>query len=113
MIVASATVRSNFCGLSAKPGATMVAHQERHRQFHEDGDRSEHGEQNAEHFFGKALGAVHAVGFDLLGKQRHEGGVEGAFGEQPAKRVGKLEGGVEGVGDRPGAERCGHQHLAA
>ena len=25
MIVASATVRSNFCGLSTKPGATMVA----------------------------------------------------------------------------------------
>ena len=56
--------------------------------------------------------AVHAVGLDLLGEERHEGGVEGALGEQPAERVGKLEGGVEGVGDRPGAERGRHQHLA-
>jgi hypothetical protein len=89
----------------------QVAHDQRHRQFHGDGQRQQRREQDAEHLFGKALGAVGAVRLDLLGKERHEGSVEGSFGKQPAKGVGELEGGVEGVGDRPGAECGRHQHL--
>ncbi len=55
--------------------------EQRHAQLHDHRDQEQHGEQNAEHFLGKPLGAVDAVGLDLLGKQRHEGGVEGTLGK--------------------------------
>ncbi len=78
-------------------------HQQRHGQFHGDGDQHQHREEDAEDLLGEALGALDAVRFDLLGKKRHEGGVESAFGEETAKEVRKTEGGVEDVGHRPRA----------
>ena len=79
-------------------------HDKRHREFHQDGEHGQHRKQDAEHFFREAPRTVGTVGLDLLGEQRHEGGVEGAFREQPAERVGKLEGGIKGARHRAGAE---------
>jgi hypothetical protein len=46
------------------------------------------------------------------GASRHEGGSEGALGEDGAEMVGKPESDEEGVGDRPGAQDRGHDHVA-
>ena len=61
------------------------------------------------------------VGEELCGRQarllesarisRHEGGSEGAFGEDGAEMVGQPEGDEEGVGHRSGAEDRGHDHV--
>ncbi len=88
------------------------SHDEGHRKFHHDGQEQEHGKEHAEHFFGKATRAVHAVLFDFLGKKRHESGVEGAFGKKSSKGVRETESGIEGVGHRTGAECRRHEHLA-
>ncbi len=79
---------------------------ERHRQFHGDRQQKKNGEEDAEDLLGKAPGAVHAVRLDLLGEKRHEGRIERPFGKKPAEGVRQPEGGVEGIGDRAGAE-CG------
>ncbi|MNS74382.1 hypothetical protein D3C72_1078570 [compost metagenome] len=49
------------------------AHDERHRQFHQDRQRQEHGEENTEDLLGKAPCALHAIRLDFLGEKRHEG----------------------------------------
>ena len=47
-----------------------------------------------------------ALALQRAGEERDEGGVERALREQAAEQVREAEGGVEGVGDRPGAERA-------
>ncbi|MNT07797.1 hypothetical protein D3C72_1425150 [compost metagenome] len=93
-------------------GGNQVADDERHRQFHGHRQEQKHGEENAEDFLGEAPRPFHAVRLDLLGKERHEGGIEGALGKEPAKGIGQAEGRVEGIGDRPCAERCRHEGFA-
>lgn len=88
------------------------AHDERHRQFHQDRQSQKYGEQNAENFFGKASCTLHAVRLDFLGKKRHEGRVERAFGKKAPEGVREPEGSIEGIGDRAGTDGCGHQGLA-
>ena len=76
------------------------------------GQRGEHEEQRSEHVLGETPRGILALALQRAGVERDEGGVEGALGEQPAEQIGEAEGGIEGVGDRPGAERAGHHHLA-
>ena len=53
----------------------------------------------------KRLGGRRPLALEGAREHRHEAGVEGALGEQPAQEVGQLEGDEEGVGERPGAEQ--------
>ncbi len=50
--------------------------------------------------------------FQRAREKRNEGGVERPFREEAAEQVGKAEGEVERVRDRPDAERRGHHHFA-
>ena len=49
---------------------------------------------------------------EALGKERDEGGIEGALGKQPAKQIGNAEGDEKGVGHGGGAEHGGDQNVA-
>ena len=55
--------------------------------------------------FGPALLADAGIG-------RHEGGVEGAFGEDGAEMIGQPQRDEEGIGHRPGAEHRGQHDVA-
>ncbi len=76
----------------------------------DDRDHQDHREQPRERFLGKGTRIL--SGFQPLCEDRHEGGVERAFGKEPAKGVREPESGIEGVGYWTGAERCRHEHLA-
>ncbi|MNH91028.1 hypothetical protein D3C73_435790 [compost metagenome] len=98
-------------GVVGKTRRDDETHQPWHGEFHDNGDEEERRKEHPEDLFRKALGALDTVGLDFFRKQRHEGGVEGAFGKQPAKQVRKTEGGIEDVRHRPCAERCRHRRL--
>jgi hypothetical protein len=72
----------------------------------------QHHEQHGKDLFGEAARRLLALAFQAPGEQRHEGGVEGALAEQAPEQVGKAERHHEGVGDRPGAQHRGHEHVA-
>ena len=61
---------------------------------------------------GEGARRLPALALQALGKQRHEGGIEGALAEQAAEQVGKAEGDEEGVRHRPAAQRGGDQDVA-
>src|SRR5690606_14055937 len=84
----------------------------RHGKLHADGDDHQRRKEDAEYLFRKTLGALDAVRLYLLGKERHECGVERTFGEKPAKEVRKAEGGVEHIGHRTGSKRRRHEGFA-
>ncbi len=63
----------------------------------------------------RSANSAGALGPALLadaGIGRHEGGVEGAFGEDGAEMIGQAEGDEKGVGRRPGAEDRGQHDVA-
>ncbi len=93
-------------------GSNHRAHDERHRQFHQDRQGQQHREQDAEDLFRKAPCAFHAIRFDFLGEKRHEGRVECTLGEKPPEGIGKAESGVESIRHRPGADGGCHQRFA-
>ena len=81
----------------------------------EEREREQHdvdGEQRRGDLVGEAPRRRLAVLLERAGIGRHEGGVEGAFGENGAEMVGQAEGDEEGVGDGAGAENGGHDHVA-
>ena len=104
--------QQQLVGIVREARRDRVPDDEGHRQFHGDGQQQQHAEQDAEDLFGEFLGAGDAVRLDLLGEERHEGGVEGTLREQPPERIGELECRIEGFRHRPGAERGGHHHFA-
>ena len=52
------------------------------------------------------------AGLELLGKERHEGGVERPFGKEAAEHVGQREGHEEGLGHRARAHERRDQDVA-
>ena len=87
-------------------------HEERHGDLDDRGDDKQRRQQAAQRLLSEAARFRLAVAFQRLGEQRHEGGIESALGEQTAEQVGEAEGDEEGIGDRPGAERGGDEHVA-
>ena len=85
---------------------------ERHRHHCRCREQEEPGQQHGEHFDGKGPGLLVAVSLDALGKQRHEGIVEGTFRKKCAEEIGKALGDEESLRDGPGAERKGNQLVA-
>ena len=83
-----------------------------HADLGDDGDDEERRGERGERFFGETARLGDAVGLMDLGEERHEGRGEGAFGEEAAEEIGKALGDEEGLGDRPGAERGGDEHVA-
>lgn len=65
-------------------------------------DREQHCAQNLPE---ECVGAALALGLLDAQPQRHEGGVERAFGQQPTKEVGDLQNGEERVGRNARAQR--------
>ena len=61
---------------------------------------------------GEAPRLVLALALERAREQRHEGGVEGALGEQPAEEIGELEADEEAVGHRRGAEHARDHEVA-
>ena len=107
----SATAMSKRVGSLTKPGARMLTtqgvKQERERKQHEvDGDECR-GDAVGEEF-----GRVDASLLEDARIGRHEGGGEGALGEDGAEMVGQAEGDEEGVGHGACAEHRGHDHVA-
>ena len=52
------------------------------------------------------------IAFDLLGEHRHKGHVEGAFGEEPAEKVGERESDQESLGNGASAQCRSNQDVA-
>jgi hypothetical protein len=71
----------------------------------QDQEDDEGGEQAGEGVLREAHRVFAAFLRDHAGEQRHEGGAEGAFGEQRAEQVRQAEGDEEGVAGGAGAER--------
>jgi len=46
-----------------------------------------------------------------LAKKRHEGRIEGAFGEERAEEVGEAKGNDESLRNEAGADDVGHHHI--
>ena len=100
----SSTASAKRPGSLAKPGAssaiTAGVNSERNRQQHDLA-----GEQQREDAVGEQLAPDQrrpSLADARIG--RHEGGVEGAFGEDRAEMIGQPQRDEEGIGDRPGAE---------
>ncbi len=74
-----------------------------HGQLGHEGDRQGHGQQGGHGVGGQHVGRLLAVALQGLGIGGHEGGGEGALGEDAAEQVGEGEGGGVGVGDEGGA----------
>ena len=107
----SCTERSNFSGSSAKPGA--ITYMRSGMAICASAVKtSSQANITAIDVFGKALGIRLAAAFEPLGEQRHEGRIEGAFGEERAEQVGKAEGDDEGLRHRPGADHGSGHHVA-
>ena len=58
-----------------------------------------------------ARGGLPAL-LQTAGEERHEGGIEGALGEQAPEQVGQAEGDEERVRHRPGPDRRRDQNIA-
>ena len=107
----SSTARSNFSGVASKPGAkpymssgmAISAMTVSASRMKTSPDSASSANTRAEFL---------ALALEPLGKQGHEGRVECALAEQPAKQVGEAERDEEGVGDRSAAERGGDQYVA-
>ena len=74
-------------------------------------DHQQRGERG-QRFGGETEGGLLALALMGAGEERHEGRGEGAFGEEAAEEIGQALGDEEGIGDRPGAERGGDEHVA-
>ena len=98
-------------GVARKARRQHVDHRRREQQRH----RQQHDlarQQQREDAVGKHSGARGAALRADAGIGRHEGGVEGAFGEDGAEMIGQPEGDEKGVGHRPGAEHRGQDDVA-
>src|SRR5690606_28706984 len=82
-----------------------------HHQLHTDRKDQKRREQDAQNLLGEPARTFHAVRFDLAGKERHEGGIEGALREKPPKQVRKAERRIERIRDRARPKRRSHQRL--
>jgi len=76
------------------------------------GDQQQHPAQGAGHARHQLAQVFMRTGFLHFGEHRHEGGGEGALGEQPAQEIGDPEGHPEGIGHRIGAEGRGDDLVA-
>ena len=85
-------------------------HQPRHGDLaeHHEGDE-QHGEAR-EGLAGESARRLR-IGVETLGKERDEGRVERALGEQPAEHVGNAEGHEKGIRHRRGAEHGRDQNV--
>ena len=83
----------------------------RHRDFGDRHHAEKAPQQNTKRIFRERAGGG-AVAFKAGREQRHERGVESAFGEQAAKQVGQLERDDPGVHPEARAEKRGDQHIA-
>jgi hypothetical protein len=68
--------------------------------------------RDRQYFLGKTARCIAAAFRHVPGKQRHKGGIERAFGEEPAKEVRQLEGDKKCVGYRAGTQRGRDQDIA-
>ncbi len=108
---ASSTARANFSGIAGEAGGEQQ-HQPRHGDLAEQNDGDVQDHQAGQRLAGERPRRVRAVGVKTLGEERDEGGIERAFGKQPAEHAGDAERDEEGVGDVGGAEHGGNQHIA-
>ena len=90
-------------------------HQPHHRRHEDEGEDQQHelgeDEEGEDPVGEDQRGVLPALGRDL-GEARHEGGGEGALGEDGAELVGNAEGDEEGIRQRPGAEDRGEHQVA-
>ena len=105
MIRVSATASANLAGSPAKPGA-MIRITAGMKISPTRTKSEQRREQHRERILGKGAGGVLAVLGHGAGEQRHEGGAEGALGEQAAEQVRQALRDEERVRHRPGAEQA-------
>ena len=108
---ASSTTSANFSGSSAEARREQQ-HEPWHSDLAEDGERDEDESKTGERLSGEGARRFEPVGVHAPGKERDEGRIEGAFGEQASKHVRHAEGDEEGIGHERGAEHRGNQHVA-
>ena len=99
----SSTASAKRPGSSRKARRQHVDHRRREHQRH----RQQHDlarEQQREDAVGEKSRARGAALLADAGIGRHEGGVEGAFGEDRAEMIGQAQRHEKGVGHRPGAQ---------
>ena len=76
------------------------------------GQGQQHEKEDRQGLLGEASRRLRAFLFQAAREERHEGRVEGAFGEDPPEHVGKAEGDEKGVGRHAGAQHRGDQDVA-
>jgi len=86
--------------------------QPRHRDLRDRGDEKQHGNQARHGLLRERVRGFLAIRLEALGKERHEGRIEGALGEQSAEQVRDSEGDDERIRDRARAEHRGDQDVA-
>ena len=85
---------------------------QRHGQHGQRRQQDQEGQQDGQHFFGEPRCRRLALAFQPAGKQRNEGSVECSFGKQPAKQIWKPERNHKCIGNQPGSNDAGHEHVA-
>ncbi len=100
-----------LAGRGIKPGRDHPHHR-RHEDFAEEDKAEQHREQDGKGFLGKVAHRRLAAFGQRPRGQRHEGGAEGAFGEQAAEQVGQPLRDEERVGHRSRPEDRRGQDVA-
>ena len=90
----------------------QAAHQPGHRELAQDHHAGQHQRQHRQGLAREPGRGGRPLGGAEPAVERHEGGGEGALGEQAAQEVGELQADEEGVGDRPGAQCRSDQEVA-
>lgn len=83
-----------------------------HDDFHQRHEDGQHQPHHREGSAGEDVSLCLAVLLKRLRVQRDEGCSHGAFREQAAEQIGKLEGDEEGIGHRAGAQEPGNEDVA-
>ena len=98
-------------GIGGKAGREREGEPD-HRQLGEDGEDEQRRGEPGHRLLGEFPRRLLALALMELGEQRHEGGGEGALGEQSPEQVGDALRDEIGLRHRPGAERGGDEHVA-
>ncbi|MNO85199.1 hypothetical protein D3C76_765640 [compost metagenome] len=95
-----------------EPAPAKDGGQHTRAQHPEQGDYGDDSPKGARHRRQQLAHGLLVTVFLVLRHHRHEGLVEGPFGEQPAQEVGNAVGEEEDVCGHPGTEQIGDDHIA-
>jgi hypothetical protein len=87
-------------------------HDRRRKQHAQQRDRDERGHHGAEHLLAESPRGDRTVLVANAHRHRHIGGIERAFGEQPAEQIGDLQRREIGIGQGAGAEQRRNARIA-